>query len=261
MAPLLAAARARYRQLAAYAVANRAGAFTNGLFLVFRAHLFQACFDAGRIGGLTPLQATGYAAVTQALLMVCPQWVNVGLADTVRSGQIAVELLRPADFVWLHFAGRAGASAFYLVHRTLPLLVFAYAIGLAPAPSPWSLALCLVVVPLAAVVANALLFLVEVSSFWLESDRGVRYLLVGVALLPSGLSLPLSWFPAPVQALFLATPFPYTLHLPAEAFIGRIGPEQAVWAVGAQLAWAIGLVAASRWAFSRGVRRLVVLGG
>lgn len=262
MSALLAAARAQHRQLAAYRAANRAGLFTNGLFLGFRAYLLEACYDgAGEIGGMTLHEATGYAVLTQAMLMVAPQWGRIGLAEDVRTGQIAVELLRPVDFVWMHFAARFGASAFYSVNRMVPLLGLGFVLGLLPLPGAPSLALFAVSLLLGVVVANAVLFLVEVSSFWLESERGVRYFVLGLAILPSGLTLPLAWFPDPVRALFLATPFPYTLHLPADAWLGRVGAGEAAVGLLVQVAWAIVLVAACRAAFARGTRRLVIQGG
>jgi ABC-2 type transport system permease protein len=206
-------------------------------------------------------EATGYAVVTQALLTVVPQWGAVGIASRVRTGQIAIELLRPVDFVWMHFASRLGISAYYVAFRMLPLLLLGAALGLLPAPSLGGLALFAASTAVGAVVANAILFLVEISSFWLETERGVRYLVLGLAVLPNGLLLPLAWFPAPMRAVFLASPFPYTLHVPAEAWLGRLSAGDAALALAVQAAWAVALVAACRIAFARAARRLVFSGG
>src|SRR5437762_9394492 len=67
----------------------------------------QTCalpISRSRVGGMSVADAVGYACVTQAILMVAPQWGPVGVAANVRSGQIAVDLLRPVDLVQI---GRA----------------------------------------------------------------------------------------------------------------------------------------------------------
>ena len=91
-------ARASFQQQLAYRVANWAGLFTNSAFLLFRASAFRACYaHRASIGGLDLADATTFVAVTQAILMVAPQWGAIGVAADVRSGQIAVDLLRPMD--------------------------------------------------------------------------------------------------------------------------------------------------------------------
>jgi ABC-2 type transport system permease protein len=260
MQALLAFARAAWRQKAAWPVANLAGLFTNALLLLFRAAVIGACYRSrAEVGALSEAEAVGYVALTQATLMVAPQWGAVGLASDVRTGQIAVELLRPTDFVARFFASRLGVSAYYAAFRMAPLLVIAVALGFLPPPA--SIAGFLGSLALAVLVSNGILFLVEVSSFWLETERGLRYLVSGVGLVASGLVLPLSWFPAPVRALFLATPFPYTLHLPATLWLGSSAPDEVARGVAVQVAWAVGLPIACRWAFARGTRQLVLNGG
>ena len=106
-----------------------------------------------------------------------------------------------------------------------------------------------------------MLFLVEASSFWLESDRGVRYLMLSASVLPSGLLLPLAFFPNWAQTLFLATPFPHTLNVPTQVWLGKlVGPELA-WALALQLAWALALTAFGHLVVRWGARRLQVHGG
>jgi ABC-2 type transport system permease protein len=252
-------ARAAFQQHLTYRVANLAGLFTNGFFLVMRAYVFEACYVArDSIGGLSMAEAVTFASVTQCMLMVSPQWGAIGVGANVRSGQIAVDLLRPVDLVTATLAGRLGVSAYYAVVRMLPMLALAAALGILQAPSPGGLLAFLVTLALGALLANAILFLVEVSSFWIESERGVRYVVMGVALLPSGLLIPVTWFPEPLESLFRLTPFTYTMNLPAEAWLGTadLGRGLAV-----QLAWLVGILAACGVAVRAGTRRLQVHGG
>ena len=213
--------RAALQQQLTYRVANWAGLFTNTFFLFFRAYVLMAMYThRDAIGGMDVHEAVAYASITQAILMVVPQWGAVGVGAQVHSGQIAVELLRPVDFFGMYMARRLGVSAYYVGMRMLPVLAIGAAAGLLVAPDPVAALGFACSLVLGAWIANTLLFLVELSSFWLESERGVRYLVLGASILPSGLVLPLPFFPEPLQTLFRLTPFPYTMSLPAELWLG-----------------------------------------
>jgi ABC-2 type transport system permease protein len=256
---VLAFARASLQQHLTYRIANLAGLFTNGFFLVMRAYVFEACYAArDSIGGLSVGEAVTFASVTQCILMVAPQWGQIGVAANVRSGQIAVDLLRPVDFVAATLAGRAGVSAYYAIVRMLPMFALAAALGILEAPSPGRLLAFGVALVLGSLLANAILLLVEVSAFWIESERGVRYVVMGLALLPSGLLVPVSWFPEPVATLFRLTPFAYTMNFAAEAWLGTADLQRGL---PVQLAWLAAILLACRLGVRAGTRRLQVNGG
>jgi ABC-2 type transport system permease protein len=249
---------ATFRQQRAYAVANLAGLFTNLMFLVLRTEVMQACYGHSAVlGGLTPVQATSYAALTQAMLMVAPQWGVTGLGADVRSGQIAVALLRPVDPYVIYLAQRLGVSLYYVFGRMLPVLLVSLLTGLLLPPSPAGLLSWALALSLGAVVAIQLQLLVECSSFWLQSDHGVRSLLTGVGAAASGLLLPLSWYPGPLQALFRALPFSCTMAVPTELWLGTAGPETLL----LPLFWIVALGLIGRGLLELGLRRLVVNGG
>ncbi|MEZ4653667.1 MAG: ABC-2 family transporter protein [Candidatus Eisenbacteria bacterium] len=246
-----------------YRVANWSGLFTNSFFLFFRAYGLRACF-AGRstVGDLDITGVVTYVTVSQALLMVIPQWGRVEVAESVRTGQIGVDLCRPVDFYATYLAKRLGISAYYVAFRFLPLMAVGLVAGLLAPPADWTLLpVFAVTVALGAWVANSLLFLVEVSAFWLGSERGVRYLVLGGGNLLSGLILPLSFMPDSVQALSRGLPFEYTLYLPVRVYLGDFGGWSLPSALGMQLFWAVALALSCRLALAAGVRKLVVQGG
>lgn len=242
-------------------MANWAGLFTNAFFLFFRAYVLGACTASGPIGGYGQAEAISYAAVSQALLMVVPQWGVVGVASNVRTGQVAIDLLRPIDFFGLFLARRLGVSAYYLLVRMVPLLVVAWVGAVLLPPAWWLLPALVVSVLLGAIIANSLLFLIEISSFWLENETGVRYAVLGLASLLGGLVLPLAFFPPWVQQLSRWLPFEYTLYLPVQIWLGKHAGAELAWTLLAQAAWAVGMVGLCKLALWRGAARLRVAGG
>jgi ABC-2 type transport system permease protein len=264
LSTLAAFARGAFQRQLAYRVANWAGLFTNAWFLMFRAFLLSACYAArDDIGGLSRDQAVTYVVVTQAILMVSPQWGDLGVGESVRTGQVAVDLLRPVDFVGMTLARRLGVSTYYLLVRMTPLLIFGALTGVLTSGPPTAIAAIVFALslPLAAVIGASVLLLVELSAFWLETHRGVRLLVLSGSILPSGLLLPIVYYPPALETLCRLTPFPYTLYVPAEIWVGEV-TGAALWGtLAVQAAWAVALVALARLVFARGTRRLQVLGG
>jgi ABC-2 type transport system permease protein len=165
------------KQQLTYRFANWAGLFTNTFFLFFRAYALRACYE-GRleIGGLTAADIVAYVTVSQALLMVIPQWGRIGLSANVRSGQIATDLTRPIDLLQTVLAVRAGVSVYYTFARFFPLMLLGAAVGFVSWPDRVAGAFGFVVsVGLGAWLANLILLLIETSSFWLGTERGMRY--------------------------------------------------------------------------------------
>ncbi len=261
-APYLAFARAAFQRQFAYRMSNWAGLMTNTFFMFFRAAALGACFDArSSIGGLSLSAVVTYVTVSQSLVMVCPQWGRIGLAEAVRTGQVAVDLLRPVNLAGLYIARRLGMSGYFVVVRMVPILSIGALAGLLARPAPYVWLPFAVSVVVAAWIAICIAFLVETSSFWLESERGVRHIVIGAGLLPSGLVLPTDFFPAWIQTLFFASPFPYTLYVPTGIWMGRYPPESMYLLIVIQLAWGLALTVASRALLAAGTRRLQIVGG
>lgn len=259
---LLAHATASVKQQLAYRFANWAGLFTNTFFLFFRAYALRACYE-GRteIGGLTASGIVAYVTVTQALLMVIPQWSRFGLAANIRSGQIATDLTRPIGLLEALLAVRAGVTLYYFVVRFLPLMVLGAVAGFVSWPNGvMSATGFMISVVLGAWLANLILILLEASAFWFGTERGLRYLVLGLSGLFSGLILPISFLPDSVQAISRWLPFEYTLYWPTRVYLGL--PSDALLSgLLTQALWVVLLTGLTQATLALGTRRLVVQGG
>lgn len=253
-----------FRRAFAYRIANWAGLFTNAFFLFFRAYALGACFTGREsIGTMRMQEVLTYTTLSQALLMVVPMWGNMGLSYNVRSGQIAVELSRPIDYFLMHMSQRFGVGAYYVLARFTPMMIIGAAMGFlaGPAGGVFTLAALILSVLLGAWIANCLLFLVEVSSFWMESDRGMRGIVQGLSLVAGGLIIPLHFFPGWAYDAANALPFRYLSYFSVELYLGKLDAGATCSAFGMQFAWAAALTLLCRRALARGSRKLVIHGG
>lgn len=255
---------AGFRRYSVYRAATAAGAITNSVFGVVRASILLAAIASagGVLTGFDARQAATFAFASQALMTPVMLFGWTDLADRIRTGDIAVDLSRPADLQLSWLASDLGRAAYQLLPRGLPpLAVGALFFGLTMPTSALPYVLAALSVPLAVALSFACRFLTSLAAFWLLDLRGVLTLYMVVANVFSGLIIPVPWFPDWLRTIAGLTPFPSVLQVPVDVLSGRVTGWSAVTAVCVQALWLVGVLALGRVVLSRATRRLVVQGG
>jgi ABC-2 type transport system permease protein len=255
-----------FRRYATYRVATAAGVFTNSVFGLIVSYSYIALWDQRpHLGGYTQAQALTYVWVGQALLMTMALMgggFEDELMERIRSGDIAVDLYRPADLQGWWLSADLGRSAFHLVGRgVLPMVCGSLVFDLALPGDAVTWLLFLVAVALGAVVSFAVRYLVALSAFWLLDGAGVSQIAWLAGLFFSGMLLPLTVFPGWLGEVARALPWAAMLQVPADVLLGRHRGVGAVGVLAFQAGWAVALLAAGRGLQSVAARRVVVQGG
>lgn len=266
----LAIARGGFRRYSTYRVATLAGAFTNTVFGFILAATFLALWRAKPgLGGYGTGQAVTYIWVSQALLVTVAAWGG-GFQDDIqarfRTGDIAVDLYRPVDFLGWWLAAELGRAAFQLLTRGVVPLAVGVLAGQAVLPhSVLTWPVFLVSVLLAVLVSFGLRFLVSVAAFWLHDADGLRALMLVISMFMSGMLLPLTLFPEGLRQAAQALPWSAIIQVPCDVFLERYGDRpltgRVLGELGFQLLWAVLLLAAGRLAQALATRKVVVQGG
>jgi ABC-2 type transport system permease protein len=263
-----ALAVAEFRRYATYRQALIAAMFTNSVFGFLRCFvLLAAVAGAGsastRVPGYDPQRLATYVWIGQGLLGTVSLWNPPELADRIRSGDVVADLLRPVDPVWQYLAADLGRAGFAALTRLIgPILVGALAFRLYYPARPVTYPLFVVSATLATVICFACRYLVNATTYWLLDSRGAQIGWVAVSATLSGIAFPLAFLPAPAaDALYLVTPFPYLIQVPADVLIERHSLPVTVAIVGGQAAWAAIMLAIARAVQRRAERRLVIQGG
>ncbi len=237
---------------------------TNSVFGLIRAAvLLAAIASAGTsIGGYTAPMAVAFVWWGQALLGTVNLWGFHDVKERVRTGDIAIDFLRPINPQVAYLASDLGRAGVNMLGRGLPaLLVGALLFDLAWPPGWLSWLLGLLSIVLAVVVAFAGNFIVNLLAFWLVEVRGVQLVWMIVAGFFCGLYLPVPWFPDWLRTIAQWSPFPSMLQIPLDLLSGRVmGPEMAP-AVAVQVFWAITLLGLGQVVLRAGRRHLEVQGG
>ncbi len=258
-------ARSGFRRWATYRQATVAGAVTNTVFGFVRCYvlLAVAAGAGGVAAGYDAAQLATYVWFGQGMLAVVMLWGWTDLADRIRTGDVAVDLLRPLGPVGLYLATDLGRAAHALLTRFLPQVVIgavAFDLYLPGRPGTWPL--YAVSLLLAVVVCYGCRYLVNAAGYWLLDIRGVVAAWAFASTLLGGMLFPLRFLPdAWWAAIYLATPFPSILQIPLDVLVERDPAGVQAGLVGVQAVWALLILAACALVQRRAERRLVIQGG
>ncbi|MFE9772934.1 ABC transporter permease [Streptomyces sp. NPDC005931] len=258
-----AVAAGTFRRFATYRAATAAGVFTNTAFGVVLASTYLALWDERpHLGGYDQAQAVTYVWLGQALyatLALQGGGAERDLMARIRTGEIAVDLYRPADLQLWWLASDVGRALFQMLGRGVVPFAFGALVFPMALPAEFSAwAACLVALLLAAVVSFAIRYLAALSVFWLMDGMGVSQALMIAGVFFSGMVLPLNVFPGAFGDVVRVLPWAAQVQMPADVLMGETDPLRAF---AFQAVWAVVLLAAGRLLQSAATRRVVVQGG
>jgi ABC-2 type transport system permease protein len=262
---VLALAGKAFRRTLAYRVAFWTELAINFLFMVLYVYLWQALTrDRPTVAGFDRRALLSYVVVAQTVMtMQFTMRVIWEIERKVRTGAIAVELLRPIDFQLATMATACGPFLHTVLFNMIPkLVVFAAAGVLAAPPSPAAAALFCASFLAGFVVQLGLEIVLGLLAFWLIEIRGITMLVNwGVGAVFSGYFAPLELYPGWLAAIGRALPFHAIIGTPSAMWTGALSGAAAIAALATQLAWAAALLLGGRAMLAVARRRLVVQGG
>ncbi|MQA94731.1 MAG: ABC transporter permease [Streptosporangiales bacterium] len=251
------------RKQATYALATIAGAFTNTVFGFVRAAVLIALWQARPgLAGYDVGDAITFCFLSQA--MIAPVRTLSGgipeLAERIRTGDVAIDLSRPAGLQAWWFALDLGQAGHGTLFRSLPpLAAGALVFGLNTPADLATGVLFAVSIALATLTSFGVRYLVALGTFWLMDDRGLVNISTLAAMFCSGMLLPLNIFPGTLGEVVRLLPWAATVQVPIDVYLGTTGGVAG--ALAFQAFWAVALLLAGRLLTGVAERRVVVQGG
>ncbi len=253
-----------FRRATTYRLATASGAFVNTVFGYIRAAvlIYVASRSGGAVRGFTGQDLATFAFISQGFIAIVGAFRGLELPERIRSGDIEVDLYRPADLQLWELANWLGDSALQIIVRGVPPVVLGAIVFDLRWPDPaWHWLVFGLSVIAAALVGFAVRFCSNLLAFWLVDIRGIDQMVTIAITFFAGLSLPITLFPEWLEQLARALPFASMIQLPVEIYLGRFSGWRLVWTLAQQVLWALALLAAGRMMLGSATRRLVVQGG
>ena len=256
-------ARRSFRRHLTYRAATIAGLITNFGFGWLRVSVLLALYD-GRsvVAGITETDLYAYVALTQAVITYLAIFGWYDLMNSVYTGEVGSDLLKPISYFRFWLAQDAGRAVVALLLRGVVIMLFFGLVFPMRTPSHgWQWVWLGTAVVLSWLVSFAYRFVVNLAAFWTPNAKGISRFAFIFAMFFSGFLMPLRLYPDWVQQLAGWTPFPHMLNTVVEIYLGLLqGP--ALWqALFTQAVWVFALAMLGQMLLKTAVRRLVILGG
>ena len=256
-------ARRSFHRHLTYRTAIIAGLLTNFFFGWLRVSVLLALYDGRSIvEGITVTGLYTYVALTQAIISYIAFFGWADLMNSVYTGKISSDLLKPMHYFRFWLAKDAGRALVALLLRgVLIMLIFSTVFPILVPKSLEQWMALITAVFLSWLVSFSFRFLLNLTAFWTPNARGITRFGYAISWFLSGFLMPLRLFPEWVQTVANWTPFPHMLNTVVEVYLGIIEGEALWQALFMQIVWVVVLFIVAQLVFQKGVRRLVILGG
>lgn len=184
------------------------------------------------------------------------------VGNALKTGDVAVWLLKPVHYPLYLLAIEAGASAYTFLLAVVPTIVIvALLYGMQSPASAFHAIMFVAFCGLSFIIHFLCAAIFGVLAFWLMTVFSLEWLLQSLITLLSGLLIPFWFFPEPFGTIASHQPLAWLVYYPSAVWLGRLDMGQTLLYFGLGLAWA-GLLAtglASLW--HRASSRITVQGG
>jgi ABC-2 type transport system permease protein len=173
---------------------------------------------ASELGGFSLTQMLWYLAMTEAIMLSRGK-VTLEVDEDVRSGALAVQLIRPLSYplyrLFTALGERLISFSLSAVAGTVIVLVLVGPISF----SFTGLILFALALPLAFVLDFLSFFCIGLCAFWLEDTSGLMLIYSRLTMILGGMLIPLELFPEWSQSVLRALPFSSIVYGPAKLFV------------------------------------------
>jgi ABC-2 type transport system permease protein len=213
------------------------------------------------VGAYTQKGFAAYYLATLLVRLLTGSWVVWEMTMEIRSGTLALRLLRPIHPLLAYSAENLAAVPMRGIVAIPLIVIFLWNVRdqLAGDPLIW------VLLAPALLGAWLLTFLVMAIigtlGLWLESATSLFEAWLGISSILSGYLIPLDLFPGSVRAVALVLPFRFLLSFPVELVLGRVDRAQALLLLAAQWGYVAVALLATRTLWRAGLRRYAAYGG
>jgi len=224
--------------------------------------VWQALIGSGEVDGITLSDMITYAILNTVMALAMMDRSLAELDQKIRSGDIAVDLIKPFHYPLTLVAdglGRSLFSALFSVTPTLGLAALFFRFQ-APASVGNAAAFALAFV-IALAISFALACLVGMLGFYFLATFHFQWALGALRTLFAGTMVPLWFYPDSLRMLAEGLPFQFLAFFPAATWMGELSGPDILRFLGLGLGWSAALLGLCWWMWSRIVHRLVVQGG
>lgn len=214
------------------------------------------------LAGMSVGQMTTYVAVSWMARAFYFNNLDREIANEIRDGSVAVQLIRPYQYLLVKIMQGFGEGLFRLLLFTTPgmiIVLFLFPIELPHDPQVWLI--FSVMLFFSFLINSQINILTGLFAFFVENNEGLMRMKRVAVDLCSGLIIPISFFPLWVEKVLYVLPFQAITYLPSSVFTGKVSGEAVYSVLGIQVFWFFFLLLPMVMLWRKSRNRLIVQGG
>jgi ABC-2 type transport system permease protein len=176
------------------------------------------------MAGLTLPQMLWYLTITETIVLSeCS--VSSSIDEEVRSGSLAIQLIRPMSYPIYKLALYLGECSIRTVaNLAIGAILCFILVREVPITAAGALAL-LLLLPLSMMLDFLANFLIGLGAFWIENTNGIFFIYRKLLIISGGMLIPLDLLPQPYSNIAKALPFASMVYGPARQFVHPVYGE------------------------------------
>lgn len=197
------------------------------LAIVIQAAIWRSLLGGGPVEGITVSDMVTYIIITTVISTISLHRLIVDVDERLRSGDIAIDLLKPMHYPSLQLADQLGRSAFQMVFVVIPMVLITTLMFDVKMPASLGAALSFV----ASLVIGLLVsftqgLLLALLAFWFLTTFHFIWANGALLTLFGGANLPLWFFPDTLEAIARLLPYQFVAFVPAAIYLGEMPGAQ-----------------------------------
>ncbi len=234
-------ARIRVLSAIAYRFDVISSIFVRSLLVIATSYFWFAVYGTqGNTSGVSKEQMLTYAIISAVLSCILTANVEDRVIESVREGNIAMDMLKPVNVFGMYLAEDIGSIVVSLFQYAMPVLLIGSLVIHIPVPSSGLNFLLFIVSTVLSFFINWLITAsFSMISFFVISIGPLQQIKINLIQILSGSIVPLWFFPDAIQTVLRFLPFMYLYQLPLSIYIGKLKLEETIRLLGIQVVWIV----------------------
>ena len=233
------------------------------IIMIATAFFWKALFkNAESMGGVSVDTMLTYTVISSMISVVLITNVEWRITESVQTGAIAIDLMRPVNIFGVFFAENLGSVTALFFQNLLPIFIIGSLFIKLPAPrSAFEFMLFLISLVLAFFINWYLSVIFGMFSFKVIEMSALIQVKKHLVRLLSGSMIPLWFFPNWLRSVLEILPFPYIYQLPLSIYVGHYTSESLVRGLLIQILWVMALFIIETRLEKQAIKHVMVQGG
>ena len=233
------------------------------IIMIATAFFWKALFkNAESMGGVSVDTMLTYTVISSMISVVLITNVEWRITESVQTGAIAIDLMRPVNIFGVFFAENLGSVTALFFQNLLPIFIIGSLFIKPPTPrSASEFMLFLISLVLAFFINWYLSVIFGMFSFKVIEMSALIQVKKHLVRLLSGSMIPLWFFPNWLRSVLEILPFPYIYQLPLSIYVGHYTSESLVRGLLIQILWVMALFIIETRLEKQAIKHVMVQGG